>query len=87
MRFFLMACTFCLLIASLGCMTNNWSSPLFKNSPLLSDAPPSYEDGDYADEPMESDDEKPRPGFWKSKFGESSGVDPRAQAIEKRFGL
>ena len=29
MRFFTAACLFGLIIASFGCMTNNWSRPLF----------------------------------------------------------
>lgn len=82
MRFFLMACTFCMLIASLGCMTNNWSSPLFNKSPLVTDG---MSESEFEESDLE--EEKPHPGFWKTKFGESSGVDPRAQAIEKRFGL
>ena len=31
MRFFIGTCIFCLAIASVGCMTNNWKSPLFSN--------------------------------------------------------
>lgn len=30
MRVFVAACLFGLLIGSVGCVTNNWSSPLFK---------------------------------------------------------
>ena len=29
MRFFLAACACCFLIACVGCMTKNWSAPLF----------------------------------------------------------
>jgi hypothetical protein len=78
MRFFMMACMFCLLIASVGCMTNNWSSPLFGKTGIGQDAE-IYRDL--------VEDKKPKPGFWTSKFGEGSGLDPRAQEIEKRLGL
>ena len=30
MRFFFLVCLFGIFIASLGCMTKNWSMPLFK---------------------------------------------------------
>lgn len=78
MRFFLMACMFCLSIASIGCMTNNWSSPLFPGTAMGQDR---IVDGEVAEAT------KPKSNFWTSKFGESSGLDPRAQEIEKRFGL
>jgi hypothetical protein len=32
MRFFVVACLLCLSIASVGCMTHNWSSPLFQRN-------------------------------------------------------
>lgn len=32
MRFFFLACLFCLSIASVGCMTHNWSSPIFQRN-------------------------------------------------------
>ena len=78
MRFFLMTCVFCMLIASVGCMTNNWSSPLFRK-PLLDNQ--SINDTD----PVNTEEAKPN--FWNSKFGQGAGLDPRAQAIEKRLGL
>ena len=78
MRFFLMACMFCVMIASLGCMTNNWSSPLFRGTNLT-------EDLTIDEELVEV--KKPKPNFWNTKFGEGSGLDPRAREIEKRFGL
>lgn len=33
MRFFAAACLLGLIVASVGCMTKNWSSPLFSNQP------------------------------------------------------
>lgn len=78
MRFFLMACMFCLLIASVGCMTNNWSSPLFQRNGMTLER---VFDDDVVDV------EKPKTNFWTTKFGESSGLDPRAQAVEARLGL
>ena len=78
MRFFTMACLFCLIIASVGCMTKNWSSPLFGESDLV-------EDSDVLLDPS-SEATKQKSNFWTTKFGESAGVDPRAKAIEKRLG-
>ena len=79
MRFFTMACLFCLIIASVGCMTKNWKSPLFGEADLV-------EDAELKTEGNLEEDEKSKSNFWTAKFGESSGLDPRAQAIEKRLG-
>ncbi|MCP4098215.1 MAG: hypothetical protein GY880_20630 [Planctomycetaceae bacterium] len=79
MRFFTMACLFCLIIASVGCMTKNWSSPLFGESDLV-------EDSDVLLDPSSEEATKQKSNFWTTKFGESAGVDPRAKAIEKRLG-
>jgi len=79
MRFFTMACLFCLTIASVGCMTKNWSSPLLGEADLIKDT------DDFFDV---SNDEakKSKSNFWTAKFGESSGLDPRAKEVEKRLG-
>ena len=71
MRFFLAVCLACILVATLGCVTNNWSTK------------PFAETGDNGErsELKESID-----SFWTSRFGELSGSDPRARAIEKRLG-
>ena len=69
MRFFSGVCLICGLIASVGCMTNNWSSPLFSN--------PFHRQTENAD----------RPGFFHQTFGEPSGIDRRAQDIEKSLGV
>ncbi len=79
MRFFTMACLFCLIIASVGCMTKNWSSPLFGEAELVEDSEGLLDTGN--DEPKNS-----KSNFWTADFGESSGLDPRARAIEKRLG-
>lgn len=71
MRFFVLACLVCVSIASVGCMTHNWSLPLFKKGPLTT----------------EEEAEKAESDFWNTKFGEASGTDARARAIEKRLGL
>lgn len=73
MRFFALACLFCLSIASVGCITHNWSAPLF----------------DRDSEALEDDEssEKSETNFWKTKFGEASGVDARSREIEQRLGL
>ena len=89
MRFFLMACMFCLSIASVGCMTNNWSSPLFDKTAMGHESPIERDlvDGDLVDGDEGQMGDESNPSFWKTKFGESAGVDPRARAIEKRLGL
>jgi len=80
MRFFIIACVFCGLIASVGCMTNNWSSPIFQRQNQIKG---------LQIEQAEQDKEKakPKPNFWNAKFGSSAGIDPRARAIEERLGL
>ena len=52
MRFFTMACLFCLIIASVGCMTKNWSSPLFGEAELVEDSEGLLDTGN--DEPKKS---------------------------------
>ncbi len=79
MRFFTMACFFCLIIASVGCMTKNWSSPLFGESDLVEKS------GNELDVTSEETSES-KSNFWTAKFGESAGVDQRAKDIEKRLG-
>lgn len=75
MRFFIFACACCLIIASVGCMTKNWSAPIFKDG-FLSRS--TNED---------SVETERKANFWNSKFGESSGIDPRSREIERRLGL
>ncbi len=70
MRLFCIACVFGIVVASLGCMTNNWSSPLFgqaEKDPQQGEFP--YLTGSAMNDQL---------------FG--SGVDPRARAIENRLG-
>ncbi len=78
MRFFVIACAFCLIIASVGCMTNNWSSPLFKERGEIELGAAKSSTGDTVET---------KRNFWNSNFGEVSGVDPRAREIERRLGL
>ncbi len=70
MRFFIAACLFGLLIGSVGCVTNNWSSPIFKKDATSQ----SQEDHPF----LESLIGKP--------FSTKSGIDPRAREIEERLG-
>ena len=79
MRFFTIVCLFCFTIASVGCMTKNWSSPLFNDRGIVEDTE------DFFDEKNEQT-EMPTSNFWTAKFGESSGLDPRAKEVEKRLG-
>lgn len=80
MRFFTMACLFCLTIASVGCMyKKNWSPPLWGDTVTIKDTDDVFD---------VSNDEakKSKSNFWTAKFGESSGLDPRAKEVEKRLG-
>ena len=72
MRFFVLACLFCVLVASVGCMTKNWSSPLFQGGIPFG---------------ASKTDTEPKASFWKTKFGEGAGIDPRARKIEERLGI
>ena len=71
MRFFLAACLTCILVATLGCVTNNWSSAPF---------------ADTEERGATSNLQQNARSFWNSKFGELSGSDQRARDIEKRLG-
>ena len=71
MRVFVAACLFGLLIGSVGCVTNNWSSPLFKVR---------------ADDSVQEQAEIPL-GIGDRRTPNRLGIDPRAQEIEKRLGL
>lgn len=71
MRFFVGACLLCLLIASVGCMTDNWSRPLLRD----------HNPGAEENVPVN------KPGFFHQTFGQSSGVDARAREIEKSLGF
>jgi len=75
MRFFVTACLFCLLIASVGCMTKNWSAPIFQRGSQT-----ATEDGIG-----ETEFEK-KSKFWNAGFGEVSGLDERSREIERRLG-
>ena len=71
MRFFLTTCLICILVATVGCVTNNWTSGPFSKT----------EGSAKGSELKESID-----SFWNSKFGELSGSDQRAREIERRLG-
>jgi hypothetical protein len=71
MRVFVAACLFGLLIGSVGCVTNNWSSPLFKHR---------------VDEADREEPEIPL-GIGDRRTPNRLGIDPRAREIEKRLGL
>ena len=74
MRIFAWSCLFGLVVASVGCMTNNW-----QNSKLLPDEAKKANTSELFEEEEES-------RFFFQKFGQASGVDPRAREIERRLG-
>lgn len=69
MRFFVGVCVICLVIASVGCMTDNWSRPILGK-----------------EKPVDTERVKGQ-GFFHQTFGSSSGIDARAQEIEKSLGF
>jgi hypothetical protein len=71
MRFFVAACLFGLLIGSVGCVTNNWSVPIFKNDKSLHS--PDTNRNLLKD-------------LIGIPFSTKSGIDPRAREIEERLG-
>ncbi len=75
MRFFFSVCLFGIFVASLGCMTENWSSPLFKQKTGQQDG------GRKVSADLDVFSGQGNDGPW---FG--SGVDPRAREIEDRLG-
>ncbi len=83
LRFFAAACCFGIVIGVMGCATNNWSQPLFKNRPLRTESATSNKDA-----PTEYPEAVRAPkSFWKQGFGEMSGLDPRSREIERSLGF
>jgi hypothetical protein len=75
MRFFWTVCLIGVIVGSIGCMTKNWSTPLFK----------SHEDAQTT--PKKTDEEFSvfsNGVMERELFG--SGIDPQARDIEKRLG-
>ena len=86
LRFFAAACCFSIVIGVMGCATNNWSQPLFKNRQMQSD----FEtEAGISSKSEEADREiiKAPKSFWKQGFGEMSGMDPRSREIERSLGF
>lgn len=89
LRFFFASCCFGIVIGVMGCATNNWSQPLFKNSGIAentSDDSQSSGSGDR-DRSDEREPIKAPKSFWKQGFGEMSGIDPRSREIERSLGF
>ena len=78
---FLTSCFYGIVIGVMGCATNNWSQPLFKDQQSNIQ---SQTDSDS----NEQEDAISRPkSFWKQGFGEMSGSDPRSREIERSLGF
>ena len=73
MKLFSVACLFGLLVASLGCMTNNWNSSLFRSadSQSVNDKTILGSIGDNS---------------VHRSLGKGQAFDSRARDIEKRLG-
>ncbi len=76
MRFFCVVCLFGIFIASLGCMTENWSSPLFHQPSGQQDGS-GTSSGDFEIFPNRT--------MEREVFG--TGDDSRAREIEGRLGF
>lgn len=89
LRFFFASCCFGIVIGVMGCATNNWSQPLFKNRGIAekSGSDNRSEDHDNRDSTTNDDLVKSPKSFWKQGFGEMSGIDPRSREIERSLGF
>jgi|GEM_PF-1467691 len=87
LRFFLASCLFGIVIGVMGCATNNWSQPLFKNRPMHLLTSDEADDADDAEGAEKKDVIKSPKSFWKQGFGEMSGIDPRSREIERSLGF
>ena len=76
MKLFSVACLFGLLVASLGCMTNNWNSSLFRSA----DSHPAK--GKSIAGAIDAIGDNP----LHRTLGKGQAFDSRARAIEKRLG-
>ena len=85
-RFFAAACCFGIVIGVMGCATNNWSQPLFKNRQLQSDFESEAGSSSKAEENHGKVIKAPK-SFWKQGFGDMSGIDPRSREIERSLGF
>lgn len=68
MRFFFVVCLFGIFVASIGCMTRNWSLPLFK---------PETVQQDGSRQPPEDLDILSNPAMERALFGEQPGPGDR----------
>lgn len=87
LRFFLASCWFGIAIGVMGCATNNWSQPLFRNQQERVDPQLG---SDATGSAAEGEDKAPiiaPKSFWRQGFGEMSGTDPRAREIERSLGF
>ena len=87
LRFFLASCSFGIAIGVMGCATNNWSQPLFRNQQVQVDSQFESETTSGAAEGEKNAAIIPPKSFWKQGFGEMSGTDPRAREIERSLGF
>jgi hypothetical protein len=87
MRFFAFACLFCLAIASVGCATKNWSVPIFPNKLGMTKQATSEDEPTRNRYGQTGSALEEGRNFWKGKFGQAAGLDPRAREIERRLGL
>ena len=74
MKLFTAACLFGLLVATLGCITDNWNRSLFSNAGVSESAIDKLTDG-------------PKKENWIERtVGKGQASDPRAREIEQRLG-
>lgn len=87
LRFFAASCCFGIVIGVMGCATNNWSQPLFKNRQMRIDAASWTGRRTESSGADQSASVKAPKSFWKQGFGEMSGIDPRSREIERSLGF
>ena len=91
LKFFAAACCFGIVIGVMGCATNNWSQPMFKNRQMQNDSGTEAGSSSIAESGAVDEDDhgkviKAPKSFWKQGFGEMSGIDPRSREIERSLG-
>lgn len=87
LRFFLASCSFGVAIGVMGCATNNWSQPLFRNQQMRVDSQIGSDASSSAAEGEKKAAVVSPKSFWKQGFGEMSGIDPRSREIERSLGF
>lgn len=82
MRFFFTACVFGLLVGSVGCVTHNWSTPIFARGEATATDAEASESVNPREQQHGIFDLRNKPATPRR-----TGIDPRARQIEQRLGM